>query len=1300
VIEELKTKQMQLGRRSLRSLLFCILLSVLTLTSASFPALAQPDNGNWSTPANISHSNAAANPTVIALPDGTLRVIWWDQFDGLMVADGTLPSNVTASPAQAEAEGAGNNRETWSEPTSAPIILSETVGQETISTPITKMPRIVAGAGGRAHAFWLGNPDKDTGAIPLMYSSLPADSTTWSSPGAIADTAASFDVAAGTAGLLYLAYVSPEQSQNLPAGMHFARSTNGGANWSTPTLVYPSWYLRLLPTEENHMRLTVGDQDNIYVTWDDPRQERVLLAHSADGGESWEEPQAFGASRGESLQSRTIAAPGSPDLLLWYLDDSSQRVVTASTAGDTLTLASWIGEQLLETRKLSFDFIDPDLGGGVHLGNLTAALVPAGSDEGQSAGTLVVVGIDQNNEAWITGSEMAALVQALDSPAGKPPSTTGAQVQDGSPAVENLSRSGTASEPIVVSGSDNTLHAFWWDQFDGLVTADGIVSASSSISGTKEITTMSTTWSEPRPVPLLAATTPRILVDARGTVHAFWLEEPSSEMARTSETGGRPLLHSRLSADEAAWSPPNILSESAVDFAVAADAAGALHLAYIHTQHTPYAPAGIYVRSYGQEGAGWTAPAAIQQSRYVRLLTPDTAHLQVAVDESDQVYVTWDDQHLGYALLAHSPDGGKTWEPPQAIGDTDDRSQQIRLISVPGGETLLLWEATSTGGTCNLRQATAVEALADVGNGGQRVLDGLTNCPDNARFLPLADGQVLMVEGSGGNTLTLAAWDGTRWSEPSRLGFDFEDPDLDRHIYLSDLEMTLVETSATSQGTSRPRALVVVGTDQASDVWATSSQVDVLDLVFAPQPPWSDPASVAETEAFPGLPALAADSEGQLHLLWSEAAAPDDIGLALLYARQDRSNTPDSEDTRWSNPTVVLQPTEGGIEQPALVVAGDRLHAVWRGGENGQVFYSQAFTTDAYVASAWKQPQPLPAPVEMGSWPDIAVGPGGTLHVVYAVPLNEERGIYYTRSEDGEQWSPAQRVFDAAEAGWMMSDHPRLAVDSEGTIHVIWVRATPFAAAGRGQAIYYAQSRDGGQTWSQATEMAAGPYNWPEVIADGAGLVHLFWNATGTEPDWWHRQSSNGGQDWNQPERVPGFEGVSGPVAAVGDGAGSVHLVGLGMDQDGEPALLHESWNGQRWVEPEVFRLDMAMDDYLPGASAALLPALGQMDVVFRGRTGSEGETQQVKLWHAQRIVPTIVATAVPAYTPQPTSTPTAPPAPTVPPTPRPELEGAPPSPAERSVVDILPILVPGALSVLLVAGAFAITLFRARRQR
>ena len=43
----------------------------------------------------------------------------------------------------------------------------------------------------------------------------------------------------------------------------------------------------------------------------------------------------------------------------------------------------------------------------------------------------------------------------------------------------------------------------------------------------------------------------------------------------------------------------------------------------------------------------------------------------------------------------------------------------------------------------------------------------------------------------------------------------------------------------------------------------------------------------------------------------------------------------------------------------------------------------------------------------------------GELLVVYAIPLNEPRGVYMVRSADlGATWSRPVRVFDGAAAGW------------------------------------------------------------------------------------------------------------------------------------------------------------------------------------------------------------------------------------------------------------------------------------------
>ena len=1329
--------------------------------SLTFQALAQADKDIWATPINLSHSGAASSPAIVAGPDGTLRIFWWDRFDGLMVAEAT--SGV------------------WSEPVSAPIFLVETIEGETeeveyISTPIKAMPRIVAGATGRAHAFWLGEADDETGARPLMHSSLAAGGTSWLGAGVVAESTVGFDPVANASGALHLVYLRALHTAHSPAGLYYRRSDDGGATWSTPAALNQSRYFRLLTPEDAHLRLAADDAGGVYATWDDPRLERALLAHSADGGVTWEEPQPVGAPDGAPQRGRVVVVPGGQTLLLWEeprveggcglcqasvssllagAEGTAQQVLVglaacpenerflpvgqgqalmvSVTGGDALTLAAWDGRWWSEPRLLSFHFENPELGRQVHLADLQAALAPFPPDEEseQAAKTLIVVGTDDNGEVWITNSQVEALEPIFAPPTPTPrltlPTPSESKVEAGPPRPVNLSRSGAASSPAIVAGADGTLRVFWWDQFDGLMVADGVIFASSVLSGTKEISTTLEIWSDPAPAPIFLVETvqnrtsesgtleeefvftpidtmPRIEADEAGRAHAFWLGKADGE------TGARPLMHSRLEADSISWSWAGVAAESAVSFDVAADSSGALHLAYLRAQHTPDAPAGLYYRRSDDGGLTWSPATALHQSRYFRPLSSETARLRLAAGDAGRVYVSWDDPRLERASFAHSADGGATWETLGPVGDPDGQPQRGRVVAVPGGEVLLLWEDARVGSGCSLLQASVNELPAGADGTGQRVLEGLTACPDNERFLPAGEGLVLMVAGSESDALTLAAWDGSQWSEPRRLSFSFKDTELGEQVYLSDLQAALVQLSPNGEGLA-DQALIAVGTDGKGDVWVTTSQMGALKMVFAPPPPWSAAVNFSESQALPGLPAMAADAEGRVHLLWSEAPAADEPGTALFYARWNG--------TQWTRPAKVLQSPEGGAEKPALAVVGDRLHAVWSGGQNGEIFYSRAFLRDAYAAGGWSELQPLPAPAPSaprrardgagsgaGNSPDIAADAGGALHVVYALPLNEGRGIYHTRSDDGgENWSPAHQVFDAAAVGWAMADYPRLAIDRQGVLHVVWVRA---ALPGRGlpQGIYYARSSDGGQTWSEPVEVAEGAYAWPQVAASGPGQVHLLWNEAAGGRAWWHKWSTNdgealrqgSGQGWTRPEQVRGFGEVPGPVGLASDGDGTLHLIGLGHDDAGEPALLYMTWDGENWGEREMFRL--ALDEGgESGAVAALLPALGRLDVAFRGEAKGEGETRQVGLWHTGRAVPTVVVTPAPTFTPHPTATPLPTPTPTVTPQPTPDFGSVLPPTASGSMDIPLPLLLGGGLAAVIVAGAFGARLLWAGRR-
>ena len=101
------------------------------------------------------------------------------------------------------------------------------------------------------------------------------------------------------------------------------------------------------------------------------------------------------------------------------------------------------------------------------------------------------------------------------------------------------------------------------------------------------IATLRDSWSEPRPVPLPSATTPRILADANGGIYAFWLqgstEEGQAAAQGPEEAVAWPLMYSQLATDGTSWLPPVILAESSANFDVTTDAAGALYLDYLPT---------------------------------------------------------------------------------------------------------------------------------------------------------------------------------------------------------------------------------------------------------------------------------------------------------------------------------------------------------------------------------------------------------------------------------------------------------------------------------------------------------------------------------------------------------------------------------------------------------------------------------------------------------------------------------------------------------------------------------------------
>lgn len=817
----------------------------------------------------------------------------------------------------------------------------------------------------------------------------------------------------------------------------------------------------------------------------------------------------------------------------------------------------------------------------------------------------------------------------------------------------NLSHSGAAESPVLVVSPDGQTQVFWWDRFDGLTTAYSL----------------NNDWSAPTPAPiqmeaesaLLASSTlpamPQI-VGVGETAFALWLGTPGRE------TNLHSLLYSRLRLGTAVWTAPETLAESAIAWEITSDAQGVLHLVYCQTSQLEAFPAGIYHLRSTDGGVTWSEPVALYTSRYARLWTADTAHLALAADALGNIVAGWNDPRQAVAFYVFSTDGGLSWSEPAKVGDGEIDGLHPRFIAIPAplnqGEPsgfALLWEQGGVASTCVLQQQRSEDG-GKTWSAPLRVFEELTSCPVQIATAQTPAGLLLFIRGQETGFLSVAAWNGEQWSAIKRLSFSFENPQSGTTIYLEALrtDMTL------------DNKLVVAGQDRDGDIWVREGQVDMLEWAFAPPSPWSSPVIISEDGSTPAFPAVATDSEGRVHVMWSASPSAGQSGSVLYYSRRDQ--------TSWSRPVAVLGTDEGVAQAPALIFAGGFLHVVWNGGPTGAVFYSRAYPDDAYTADGWSQ-QAMSDQAVVGGTPAITADLLGRLHVVYVVPFNEGRGIYYARSDDnGESWSETVQLFDAGAEGWPCVEHPDITVDENGVIHVVWVRAS-LPGFGLPQGVYYARSMDNGKTWTSAILLADGAHDWPQVAATLTGQVVVTWQDLARNIVQ-YRSSSDYGLTWDYVTQVSGLQAIAGHAILRQDCTGRLHITALGAQVSSDVTLFHLTYAGGRWSGLDSVGLSGV---YAPaeGAVPAVVGRLGLLDVVgFGSRRGDNGLTPVI--WHTRRTIES-QAVVEPDFAPVPTPTPPPGPTPAPTPTPRPVVNPYPPQPSA-------PVLALGPISLPLLAFA------------
>jgi hypothetical protein len=430
---------------------------------------------------------------------------------------------------------------------------------------------------------------------------------------------------------------------------------------------------------------------------------------------------------------------------------------------------------------------------------------------------------------------------------------------------------------------------------------------------------------------------------------------------------------------------------------------------------------------------------------------------------------------------------------------------------------------------------------------------------------------------------------------------------------------------------------------------------------------WSEPVMLG-----PGwFPDLTTDITGTVHVAWSNAVVERDPNIPSLRPASRRGYdlvlyTFSQDGSEWSDTydIAAFRQSEGSeVTRPAIIIDSDGVfHMTFR---YNRVFYSQSRLEGAVSAKSWAKPYPLSVE-QIAYFSRIDKDSQGRLHTVFTENVRTFDcpicyHLFYRYSDtNGQDWTIRTDISTLP----IGTAKPQLVIGPEDNIHVVW-------EAGRGGAlgqlsdpttVMYAASYDRGESWSRPVEFVVpdGRAKNITIGIDGMGKLVVVWLAL-PENTIYYQVSSNQGRSWSDP--VP-LEGVRGGWAVyparldhytmAADSAGNLHLVVVGRLQDerGRLDLVHVTWNGRSWSEPDLIT-SYAGD--APEWPRAVVGNGNQLHVVWFVRDEEnifDSDQGQYTVWYSSRTInapavqPGIIPTATPVPVIEPTPTP-APPTPT-----------------------------------------------------
>ena len=768
---------------------------------------------------------------------------------------------------------------------------------------------------------------------------------------------------------------------------------------------------------------------------------------------------------------------------------------------------------------------------------------------------------------------------------------------------QNLSHSGFGKNPAFVIDSDGKGHVIWLDDLGNFMYTqlDGDQWSPPEMTDLNRLFGLPIPGEPTRGAQSVNYTGPNpILMAGSDQIFAFWISpEGRLFLSRVVNTSFNHF---------GAWDSERVIAHQAASFAGAVDMNGEWHLAFIRTVEDPQHPAGIYYTHSKNGGWSWAVPRLLYESPYIRRLAEGQASLSLATagtEDSQHVYLAWDNRARKQVYLAHSADGGESWEQPALVTGPAPDSELAEPSNIQVGanqnSVVLVWQnGHETDGllpTCSQIYQSSSDAGATWSN-PQPMIEELMACEQSNQFVTRSaqsvEGPLYFMTKTKGK-IYLSAWNGHQWSpaqeQPILSGF--EEPEIFTEVVYGCQRASLLA-----------ERLYIVGCDEGAggDVWVTSRDLGPNSSLFK-QPIWSQLSPVTSGNLQMEAIELVATDDGLFHAFFTQHENP-----AIYYTYWNGES--------WSRITPVLELPDGEAAWPAIATGPENELFLITQNNRGEVYFSRATSGNTGNKSLWSTPTRLEIGDidEIGSV-DVVQDSAGTVYVVYSVPVNEARGIYLVQSKDhGASWSEPLKVFDGATANFDLVGAPSLLISENDSLHITWKRQSIRGdEVPESLSLYYTRSEDGGRTFTDAVPIVEEPVAWREILMDGKGNLHLLWKPQDAITTVWFQVSSDDGRTWQYPQGLPN-EG--GPAAVTRDPAGRLHLVSI------VPGVLeHWLWDGSRWQSEAPLRWPLSSQQESPlELLAAAVNNQGNVMVVM-AEPASDGNAMEKTLLYSNRTL-------------------------------------------------------------------------------